>query len=130
MDIVLGAKLLIAIGTDRERFATANELQSMFGTAPYTKSSGQHKSAHFRRACHKKMRAALHQMAFASLRKSDWARAYFAKKRKEGKTAAHAFRCLANLWLKVIFAIWKKETTYNENDHLAAVARHQLAQPI
>ncbi|MBI1925056.1 IS110 family transposase [Candidatus Poribacteria bacterium] len=130
VDVVLGAKLLVAIGTDRERFTTADELGAFFGTSPYTKSSGQHKSVHFRKACHKKMRSALHQMALASLRSSTWAKAYFAKKRKEGKKGAHALRCLANLWLKVIFALWKTETVYQEDKHLASVARHQLAQPM
>ena len=75
------------------------------------------------------MRATLHQMALASLRCSIWARKYFDKKRKEGKKASHALRCLANLWLKVIFAIWKNYTNYDENLHLASIARHQLAQP-
>lgn len=130
VDIVLGAKLLVAIGTDRHRFAAATELQALFGTAPYTKSSGKNRGVHFRKACHKKMRTALHQMALASLRTSQWAKCYFDRKRKEGKSGAHALRCLANLWLKVIFAIWKNETVYKENEHLAAVARHQLSQPI
>ena len=39
VDVILAAKLLVAMGTDRERFSSANELQSFFGTAPYTKSS-------------------------------------------------------------------------------------------
>ncbi len=68
VDVILAAKLLVAIGTDIERFSSANELQSFFGTAPYTKSSGQYRSVHFRFACHKRMRAALGQMALASLR--------------------------------------------------------------
>lgn len=130
VDVILSAKLLVAIITPRQRFASANELQSLFGTAPYTKSSGQNRSVPERKACHKRMRTTLHQIALCSLRASDWAKAYFAKKRKEGKGGAHALRCLANLWLKVIFAIWKKKTLYNENEHLAAVARHQLAAPI
>ena len=130
VDIILAAKLLVAIGTDRARFQNANELQSLFGTAPYTKKSGQYESVHFRFACHKGMRTAVHQMAFASLRTSAWAKQYFAKKRKEGKKAHHALRCLANLWLKVIFAIWKTQTPYDENQHLAAIARHQIAQTV
>jgi transposase len=130
IDTIVAAKLLVHIGTDRQRFATANELQTFFGTAPYTKSSGQSKSVHFRRACHKGMRTALQQMALSSLRKSQWAKAYFDKKRKEGKKGSHAMRCLANLWLKVIFAIWKTKKVYSEDKHLAAVARHQISQPI
>ena len=129
VDVILAAKLLISIGTDRERFAKASELQSFFGTAPYTKGSGQYRCVHFRLACHKGMRAALDQMALASLRSSAWAKSYFARKRKEGKRAHPALRCLANLWLKVLVAIWKTKTVYDETFHLASIARHQLAQP-
>ena len=58
VDVILASKLLVAIGTDRERFSSANELQSYFGTAPYTKSSGQYRGVHFRFACHKGMQKA------------------------------------------------------------------------
>ncbi len=76
------------------------------------------------------MRTAQEQMALSSLRKSQWAKAYFDKKRKEGKKGSHAMRCLANLWLKVIFAIWKTKKVYSQDKHLAAIARHQISQPI
>ncbi|MBC8458708.1 MAG: IS110 family transposase [Deltaproteobacteria bacterium] len=138
VDVILASKLLVAIGTDRERFSSANELQSYFGTAPYTKSSGKYRAVHFRFACHKGMRAALGQMAFASLRRSAWAKSYYNRKRNEGKKVYHAIaglwllisprRCLANSWLKVIFAIWKQEENYDETKHLASIARHQLSQ--
>jgi len=96
VDIILAAKLLVAFFPARERFASACELQTFFGTAPYTKGSGQYRSVHFRLACHKGMRAACKQMAIASLRSSTWAKSYFTRKRKEGKRAYHALRCLAN----------------------------------
>lgn len=130
VDAILAGKLLVFIGTNRERFSSALELQSYFGTVPYTKSSGQYRGVHFRFGCHKTMRTALTQMAFASLRNSAWAKSYYARKRKEGKKVYHALRCLANSWLKVIFAIWKKQEKYDEARHLASIARHQLTQPI
>ena len=130
VSVILASKLLCGIGTDRQRFANANQMQSFFGTAPYTKKSGQSRSVHFRFACHKDMRTALQQMAFASLKNNPWAKAYFAKKKKEGKKKQLALRCLANCWLKVIFAIWKKKKPYDENKHLASVARHAITQPV
>jgi hypothetical protein len=72
------------------------------------------------------MRTALSQMALASIRSSTWAKSYYQRKRKEGKKVYHALRCLANLWLKVIFAIWKNNTQYDEI--IASIARHQLNQ--
>jgi transposase len=128
VDTILAGKLLVFIGKDRERFSSALELQSYFGTAPYTKSSGQHRGVHFRFGCNKTMRTALTQMALASLKSSDWAKSYYARKRKEGKKVYHALRCLANNWLKVIFAMWKNSTEYDEMKHLASIARHQLNQ--
>ena len=104
VDTILAGKLLVFIGTDRERFSSALELQSYFGTAPYTNSSGQYRGVqettddfvlpHFRLGCNKTMRTALTQMAFASLRNSTWAKSYYARKRKEGKKVYHALRCL------------------------------------
>ena len=76
VDVIISAKLLVSIGTDRERFSNANQLQSFFGTVPYTKGSGQYRSVHFRFACNKTMRAAIEQMAMASLRCSAWAKSY------------------------------------------------------
>jgi hypothetical protein len=76
------------------------------------------------------MRTALSQMALASLKNSAWAKSYYQRKRQEGKKVYHALRCLANLWLKVIFAMWKHKTMYDENLHLASITRHQLTQPI
>ncbi|MHC4534845.1 MAG: IS110 family RNA-guided transposase [Planctomycetota bacterium] len=130
VDYILGAKLLVAIGVDRKRFSKANELQSFWGTAPYTKSSGQYRSVHFRVACNKGMRTALEQMALASIRCSNWAKSYYQRKRQEGKRVHHALRCLANCWLKVIFAIWQNKENYDENIHLASIARHQLNQAV
>ena len=89
VDTILAGKLLVFIGTDRERFSSALELQSYLGTAPYTKSSGKHRGVHFRLGCNKTMRTALTQMAFASLRKSAWAKSYYARKRNEGKKVYH-----------------------------------------
>lgn len=129
VDVILAAKLLVNIGTDRQRFTSALELQSYFGTAPYTKASGQYRGVHFRKACHKGMRNALSQLSFASLRRSPWANSYYFRKRKEGKKSYHALRCLANSWLKVIFAIWKNQQNYDETKHLASIALYQLNQP-
>jgi hypothetical protein len=130
VDVILAAKLLVNIGTDRERFNSANELQSFFGTAPYTLSSGRYRGVHFRKACHKGMRTALSQLSFASLRRSRWAKSYYSRKRKEGKKSYHALRCLASAWLKVIYAIWKNKEKYDETKHLASIALYQLNQTI
>jgi len=35
-------------------------------------------------------------------------------------------RCLARIWIKVAFALWKKREKYNEDKHMAAVQRHKI----
>ena len=68
------------------------------------------------------------QLALSALRMSAWAKRYYRGKRAEGKRHQHALRCLANLLMKIAFAIWRDQTTYDENRHLAQIMRHQLRQ--
>ncbi|MGH7799790.1 MAG: transposase, partial [Thermodesulfobacteriota bacterium] len=102
-----------------EAFPTREE--ALGGTAPITKSSGSYSHTQFRFSCNKGLRNTLSQFAFTSITKSIWARSYYKKKRKEGKTKSHALRCLANAWVKVIFAIWIDNSLYDENLHFASV---------
>lgn len=126
-DYVLGAKLLVLYaGKD---FNSASEAQVFYGTAPYTVSSGKHRVVRFRTGCSKFGRNALQQLACGSIKTSQWARKQYAKKLQEGKGANHAFRCLANLWVKVSFAMWQTKTPYDEAKHMASIAAHFINQP-
>lgn len=124
----LAGGMISALGADRSRFDSPKQIQSLGGTAPITKSSGNYTYTQFRFRCNKTLRKTLHQFAFSSITKSLWAKNYYNKKRSEGKTSSHAFRCLANAWVKVIFAVWKNKTVYDENRHLASVSRHMMSQ--
>ena len=110
--------------------AVADYRKSRFPSGSKSDTADAQLLADYLREHHSHLRAALSQMALASLRCSLWSKGYFAKKRQEGKKAYHALRCLANAWLKVIFAIWKNEENYDETKHLASIARHQLKQPV
>lgn len=122
----LAAGMISLLGDERGRFDSPKQIQALGGTAPITKSSGSYSFAMFRFSCNKELRNILTQFAFTSITKSLWARSYYKQKRKEGKTNSHALRCLANAWVKVIFAIWKKKTVYNEDLHLASISRHLI----
>ena len=126
-DYLLGAKLLILYaGRD---FTNANEAQVFYGTAPYTASSGKYRSVRFRRGCNKFGRNTFQQFACGSIKTSQWAKKHYEIKTKQGKGYNHAVRCLANLWVKVTFAMWKHKTTYDEAKHMASVAVHIINQP-
>jgi transposase len=123
---ITGAGLSTLFGEDRSRFTSAMSVQSLAGTAPKTIQSGQFRSACFRFGCNRFYRMLLQHLALGALRRSAWAKQYYRGKRKEGKTHQHALRCLANLLLKIAFAIWRDRTEYSEDRHLAQIMRHRL----
>lgn len=103
------------------------EIRAYVGTAPITSQSGQFKGVSFRFACNKFYRNIFHQLAFCSLKESQWAKEYYRRKRREGKDHHHALRCLADLWVKVAYAMWRNREPYDENKHLASMARFWMA---
>ena len=123
---IIGAGLSTLFGDDRTRFKSAMAVQSLAGTAPKTIQSGQFRTACFRFGCNRFYRILLQQMAFGALRSSVWAKRYYRGKRQEGKTHQHSLRCLANLLLKIAYAIWRDRTEYCEDRHLAQITRHHL----
>ena len=126
-DYILGAKLLVIFST--RDFSDASEAQQLFGTAPYTSISGQSRIVGFRIGANKPGRSTFQQLARCSIKTSNWARKQYAKKRNEGKGSQHAFRCIANTWVKITFALWRNKTPYDESRHLASIANHLMNQP-
>jgi transposase len=120
--------LYTLLGDDRTRFRCAAMLQSFVGTAPRTIQSDKMRSVCFRFGRNRFYQTLVQQMALSALRVSAWAKQYYRGKRAEGKRHQHALRCLANLLMKIAFAIWRDQTTYDENRHLAQITRHQMRQ--
>lgn len=123
---LIGAGLHTLFGDDRMRFGSAMEVQSFVGTAPKTTQSGKWRAVCFRFGCNRFYRMLGQQMAFGALRSSAWAKRYYKRKRAEGKTHQHALRCLANLLLKIAYAVWRDRSNYNEDRHLAQIMRHRM----
>jgi transposase len=118
------------LGDAPGRWESAAQLQGQAGTVPVTERSGQgHPFIKFRFACNTHLRAAVHQLAFQSLRHSEWARAQYDRCRQRGHSHHHALRVVGAKWLKIIFALWTRGIPYDEQYHLASMARHQLRQP-
>ena len=127
-DYILGAKLLVLY--DGNEFSSHNEVGSFYGTVPYTARSGQSVYVRFRMGCNKFGRDTFHQLAYTSLKESQWAKKHYGRKRDEGKRHHHALRCLSSLWVKVTFAMWRDKTPYDESKHLASIASHVINQPV
>lgn len=109
------ARLLAAFGTDRSRFADADEFLRFSGIAPVIRRSGNTSITSMRRACPIFVRQTLIEYAFLSLRSSTWAKAFYARKRAEGKRHYIALRALAFKWARIMFSCWKNGSLYCES---------------
>ncbi len=108
----LAPRLLAEIGDDRQRYADAASLQALAGTSPVVFQSGTYSRIHRRYACVKPLRNALHQFAWQTTQSEPWALEYYQRKRKEGKSHTVAVRALANVWVRLIYAMWQKSECY------------------
>jgi transposase len=81
----LAPRLLAALGSQRDRYASAEEVQKYSGIAPVTERSGKKKWVHFRWASPKFLRQSFHEWAGHSIAQSVWAHAYYQQQRKRGK---------------------------------------------
>ncbi|MGH9825338.1 MAG: IS110 family transposase [Blastocatellia bacterium] len=120
----LAPRMLAEWGEDRDRYADANSVQTLAGTAPVPFQSGKYAKAHKRLACCKPLRNALHQFAWQSTRQEGWARDYYQRKRAEGKTHSMALRALANVWVRIIYRMWVDKTEYQTATFEAAKRAH------
>lgn len=123
---VVTSTLYALMGDDRNRFKTANEIQSYVGTVPRTIQSGKYCKPVFRFACRQQDRVVLTLWALSAMRNCLWARKYYNRKRQGSRGHYYALRCLANILIKIAFAMWQDRTNYDENHYLAQVARHRM----
>lgn len=108
----LAPRLLAEIGDDRERYQNATSLQALAGTSPVPYESGNYAKPHRRYACIKPLRNVLQQFAWQSIQTEEWAMTYYQRKRREGKSHSVALRALANIWVRILFAMWIKREEY------------------
>src|SRR5262249_1313225 len=120
----LAPRLLAEWGDDRSRYADAAAVQALGGTAPVPYASGTFARAHKRSACVKPLRTALCQFALQRTLKEEWAAAYYRRKRGEGKSHAMAVRALANVWVRILFAVWRQGARYDPAIFRAAQGAH------
>jgi transposase len=122
---LLAPKLLVMFGDHRERYPTPQSIRALAGTCPVTIESGQKRRVRFRRACNHDDRQTAQQFAKASVREAEWAAAYFSLCLARGHSKSHAYRCLANRWLGIIWKLWQSRELYDETYHLQQIQRHR-----
>ncbi len=119
----LAPRILVAFGTQRDRFQSAQEVQQLYGIAPVTKASGQSKVVYMRFRCPKFGRQSFHENAAQALKKEPWARAYYDHQRKSKKHHA-AVRALAFKLMRIYFVCWRDRKPYDRNTYLSSLKKH------
>ena len=121
---VLGPRLLASMGSQRERFGAAADLQHYTGIAPVTKRSGGSCYIHRRYLCPKFHRQSFHEYAKESVLWSRWAAAYYLQQRTKGSPHHTAVRALAFKWQRIIWRCWQDHKPYDESNYEAALRRN------
>jgi transposase len=120
----LAPRLLAALGTQRDRYQSARDVQSYSGIAPVTRRSGKSLHVQRRRACPKFLRQTFHEFANYAARFSRWSRAYYLSQRSRGKKHQAAIRSLAYKWIRILYQVWKTHTPYDETRYLQQLQKH------
>jgi transposase len=106
-----GARILLEVG-DASAFATPGHLAAYAGLAPVTRRSGSSiRGEHPPKSGNKQLKRAFFLAAFASLSHPP-SRAYYDRKRAEGKKHNAALICLARRRVDVLHAMLRTNTPY------------------
>jgi len=115
---VLEPRLIAAVGTQRDRFPSAQSLAAFVGIAPVTEASGNSLWIHWRWACPKFIRQTFHEWANCSIKSCAWAREFYDQLRARGKSHHAAIRALAFKWIRIFFRCWRDRVPYDEQRYL------------
>jgi transposase len=121
----LAPRLLVAFGTNRERFGSATEVSQFYGIAPVVQQSGSTKTVHMRHRCPKFGRQTFHENAACALKKEPWAKCFYEEHKKKHDDKHHqACRALAFKLVRIYFRCWKDRKPYQPDRYLQALQKH------
>jgi transposase len=123
---VMAPRLMAALGSRRERFESADELQSFAGIAPVKEASGNSVHIHFRRACPMFVRQTFHEWAACSIPQCEWAKELYDRLKAKGKGRHVAIRAIAFKWMRILYRCWKNREPYREDVYLASLAKRSV----
>ena len=112
MGPILGAEFLVAVGSI-SAFESADRLAAYAGLVPAARDSGKRVGNRRRmRGGNKTLKRVFYQSAFSSLRGSAESRAFYDRKRAEGKRHTQALIALARRRVNVVWAMLRDGTTF------------------
>jgi hypothetical protein len=114
LGMILGARVLAEFGDDPDRYADARGRKNYSGMSPITKASGARRVVLARYARNRRLGDALLLQAYAALRVSPGARAYYDQRRAAGATHYQALRAVANRLVGILHGCLRSRTHYDE----------------
>jgi transposase len=112
---VLAAAFIASTGGDLRAFETVDRLASMAGLAPAPRDSGRISGNHHRpRRFNRRLMRTCYLAALSSLKSSPASRAFYERKRAEGKSHKQALIALARRRINTLWAMLRDRTTYRE----------------
>jgi transposase len=122
---LLGAEFLAATGGDMTAFGTPDRLAGFAGLAPAPRDSGRIRgNLHRPDRYHRGLNRVFYHSAMVSITCSEESRAFYDRKRAEGKKHTQAVLALARKRVNVLWALIRDKRTYQ-----ARPPRHATAQP-
>jgi transposase len=112
---VLAATFIANTGGDLRAFETVDRLASVAGLAPAPRDSGRISGNHHRpRRFNRRLMRTCYLAALSSLKNSAASRAFYERKRAEGKSHKQALIALARRRISTLWAMLRDRTTYQE----------------
>jgi transposase len=121
MGAELTAEFLAAAGTIR-RFASADALAAASGLAPVLTQSGKVRYTRSATGGDKTLKRVFYQSAFCAIKHDPTSRAYYDRKRTEGKRHHQALIALARRRINVLYAILRDRQPYQTRPHHTQLA--------
>lgn len=121
----LAPRLLVAFGTQRDRFADAAAAQRYFGVAPVTEKSGARVWVHWRWNAPLFLRQTWMEWVGKTAIYCPWSKAYYDQQRKKGTGHWAILRSLAFKWLRVLWRCWQRSEIYDQEKYLRQLERRR-----
>jgi transposase len=129
---VLAPRVLIAFGTERDRYPNPSSLQKYAGLAPVREKSGGALWTHWRWHAPTFLRQSFIEWAGQTVLHCPWAKAYYEQMKAKDKGHWAILRALAFKWVRILWKCWQDRTPYDEARYLKQLARRgsPLAQAL
>ncbi len=119
------ARIIAALGDDKQRYRSATELTSAVGIAPITTPSGKSRYVSSRWATSKFLRQTFHELAVVTIKRCPWSKAFYDSQIAKGNTSRMAKRALAYKWIRIIYRCWQTGTPYDQQKYLQRLIQTQ-----